>query len=117
GHGNVDDEIFVGGLRFALEEFDEGAGFGAGHVGVGAAEIGGDGVGIANGGDAGSGKSTPESFFVDDDADDFGRGDVGGERGEELGHDGFAVGHLLDVLGETKLTASRWWKPVASNSF
>jgi len=86
-------------LGFALESFDEGTGFGAGHVGVGAAEIGGDGVGIADGGDARSGKSTAEPFFVDDDADNFGWDGVGGERGEELGHDLFAVGHLLDVLG------------------
>jgi hypothetical protein len=99
GHGNVDDEIFVGGFGFALEEFDEGAGFGAGHVGVGAAEIGGDGVGITDGGDTGSGKGAAESFFVDDDADDFGCERVGRKSGEELGHDLFAVGHLLDVFG------------------
>ena len=99
GHGDVNDEVFGGGFRFAAEGFDEGARFGAGHISVGAAEIGGYGVGIANGGDSGRGESAAESFFVDDDADDFGRSGAGGERGEELGHDGFAVSHLVDVLG------------------
>src|ERR1051326_7280241 len=54
-HGNVDDEAAAGGFGFFVESFDESAGFGAGHIGVGAAEVGRDGIRVANGGDAGSG--------------------------------------------------------------
>ena len=82
-----------------VKNFDELARFVAGHVGIGAAKIGGDGVGVADGGDAGSGESALETFLIDDDADDFGRRGVGGQGGEKLRHDFFAVGHLLDVFG------------------
>jgi len=86
-------------LGFVLEEFYQGTGLGARHVGVGAAEIGGDRVRIADGGDAGSGEGAAKSFFVDDDADDLGWNSARRKRGEELGHHLFAVGHLLDVFG------------------
>jgi len=47
----------------------------------------------------------------------FGRDGVGGERGQELRDDLFAVGICWTCLGETKLTASMCWKPVRINSF
>ena len=48
GHGNVNHEIAAGGFGVALQLFDQSARFGARHVGIGAAEIGGDGVRIAD---------------------------------------------------------------------
>src|SRR5580700_3941809 len=99
GHGDIDDEVLVGSFGFTPESFGELAGFFAVHVGVGAAEVGRDGIGIADGGDARSGEGAFKAFFVHDDANDFRKLCFVGERGEKLGHDVFAVGHLLDVLG------------------
>ena len=98
GHGNIDDETFVGGFGFTLEGFDKSTRLSAIHVGVGAAEIGGDGIRVADGGDALGADGALETLFIDDDADDFGKVCFVRQGVDETGHDFFAVGHLGDVL-------------------
>ena len=52
GHGNVNDEAATDGFGFLVNRFHQRAGFATGHVGVCSAKVRGDGIRVADGGDA-----------------------------------------------------------------
>ena len=80
----------------------ERARFSAGHVGIGAAKIRGDGIRITECRHAGSGQRAFHAAFVHDDADNFWARRVGGESRQKFLHHVFAVGHLFHVGGRNE---------------